>query len=75
MNKKRACRSLGDRINNLRKMQKLTVRGFALMVGLNKNYLIDLEKGRKSASCKTLMKLCAGFGITPSELLEGIGNA
>jgi len=49
------------------------VRKFALMVGLSKDYIVDLEYGRKSPTLDTLVKVAAGFDMTPSELLEGIG--
>ena len=65
---------LGERIRTLLEQQNLSVRGFALMVGLSKDYIVDLEFGRKSPTLDTLVKVAAGFGMTPSELLKGIGN-
>lgn len=65
---------LGERIRAMRKEQKLTLRGFGLMVGLSKDYLVDLEHGRKSPSLDTIVKIAGGFNITPSELLRGIGD-
>ena len=73
MNIEEEHRKLGQRIRDLLKEQNLTVRGFALMVGLSKDYIVDLEFGRKSPTFETLLKISAGFGITLSELLEGIG--
>lgn len=71
---KKARHQLGERIRALRKDQKMTVRGFALMIGLSKDYIIDLEYGRKSPTFDTILKIAAGFDITPSELLRGIGE-
>ena len=65
---------LGERIRTLLAEQNFSVRGFALMVGLSKDYVVDLEYGRKSPTLDTLVKVSAGFGITPSELLMGIGD-
>ena len=66
---------LGKRINALRKAQRLSVRSFALMVGLSKDYIIDIEKGRKSPTFETIMKVCSGLDISPAELLDGIGGS
>lgn len=70
-----ARQQLGQRIRRLRKEQKLTIRGFALMVDLSKDYIVDLEYGRKSASFDTILKIASGFGITPAELVRGIDLA
>lgn len=67
-----ARRSLGHRIRQLRKEQNLSVRKFALMVNLSKDYIIDIEYGRKSPSLDTLLKIAWGLDITPAVLLEGI---
>lgn len=69
-----ARRALGERIRALRTEQKLTVRGFALMIGLSKDYIIDIEYGRKSPTFDTLLKIASGLDITPSELLRGVGE-
>ena len=42
------------------------------MVGLSKDYIIDLKFGRKSPTLDTLIKVANGFGMSVSELLEGI---
>ena len=73
MDRSEARYALGNRIRALRKGQKLSVREFALMVGLNKDYIVDLEYGRKSPTFDTILKICSGLGVTPSELMDGIG--
>ena len=74
MEKEEARQILGQRIRSLREEQKLSVRKFALMVDLNKDYIIDIEKGRRSPSFDTILKVSSGLGVTPSELLEGIDS-
>ena len=66
---------LGERIRAMRTEQKMTVRGFALMIGLSKDYIIDLEYGRKSPTFDTILKIAAGLDVTASELLQGIGES
>lgn len=69
-----ARKAFGERLRSMRKEQKMTVRGFALMVGLSKDYIIDLEYGRKSPTFDTIVKISAGLDVSPSELLRGIGE-
>ena len=69
-----ARKAFGERLRAMRKEQKMTVRGFALMVGLSKDYIIDIEYGRKSPTFDTILKIAAGLDVAPSELLRGIGE-
>ena len=65
---------LGTRIRTLRKAEKLSLRKFAEMIGISKDFLVDIEFGRKSPTLDTLVKIACGFDITLSELLEGVGE-
>ena len=56
----------------MRAEQNLSIRSLALMVGLSKDYIVDIEHARKSPTLDTLVKLSAGFGVSLSELVEGI---
>ena len=69
-----ARQALGNRITELREEQNISLRRFALMVNLSKDYMVDLEKGRKSPTLDTIVKISAGFGITPAQLLHGIAG-
>ena len=74
MDKEEARQAFGKRICELRAEQKISQRKFGLMVGLSVDYMVDLEKGRKSPTLDSIVKIAGGFGITPSELLRGIGE-
>ena len=65
---------LGLRVRTLRKEENLSLRKFSEMVGISKDYLVDIEFGRKSPTLDVLVKVAGGFGISLSELLEGIGD-
>ena len=68
-----ARQQLGMRVRKLRRGQNLSLRKFADMIGISKDYLVDIEFGRKSPTLDTLVKISWGFGITLSDLLEGVG--
>lgn len=63
---------LGTRIMELRKAQNLSQRKFALMIGINRTYLIDVEHGRRNVAFDNLMKIATGLGVSISELVEDI---
>ena len=63
---------LGMRIRYLRKMKQLSIEDLALECGINKNYLCDLENGRRNPTLQMLEKIANGFGISISELTKGL---
>lgn len=63
---------LGERVRTLRKAERLSQQRFGEMIGMDKTCICDIEKGRRNISLSTLEKISAGFGISMSELLEGI---
>lgn len=71
--KKSAIRNkIGERIKTLRKREKITQERFALMTGVNRSYLADIEKGNRNFGWDTLEHIVRGFGISLSEFFEGI---
>lgn len=67
-----AIEQLGMRIRFLRKEKKLSQEDLALEANINKNYLSDLENGRRNPSFEILEKLAVALGISLSELFKGI---
>lgn len=63
---------LGMRIRYLRKMKKMSIEDLALECGINKNYLSDLERGKRNPTLQMLEKIANGFGISISELTLGL---
>ena len=63
---------LGKRIINLRKIRKMSQLQLALESEINKNYLSDLERGRRNPSLMILNKIANALKIDMSELLKGI---
>lgn len=65
-------RALGRRISLLRQERGLSQYRFSAMVGINRSYLIDVEKGRRNVSVDNLIRIAQGLGIPLSELTKGV---
>ncbi|MBR0193919.1 MAG: helix-turn-helix transcriptional regulator [Bacilli bacterium] len=63
---------LGMRIRYLRSLRKWSQEDLALEANVNKNYICDLENGRRNPSLEILERISDAFGITLSELFRGI---
>lgn len=63
---------LGMRIRYLRSLRKWSQEDLALEANVNKNYICDLENGRRNPSLEILERVSDAFGITLSELFRGI---
>lgn len=63
---------LGKRIVYLRKKKKMYCLDLALAADMNRNYLNDLENGRRNPTLKVLRKIAIALEIDLSELFIGI---
>ncbi len=63
---------LGMRIRYLRKQRKMSIEDLALLSNINRNYLSDLERGKRNPTLKILNKIATALNITLSELFKGI---
>ncbi len=63
---------LGMRIRYLRSLRKWSQEDLALESGVNRNYICDLENGRRNPSLEILERIADAFSITLSELFRGI---
>lgn len=68
----KAIDQLGMRIKFLRKERKWSQEDLALEADVNKNYISDLENGRRNPSLEILEKIAIAFNISLSELFKGI---
>lgn len=68
----KACEQLGMRIKYLRKKHNWSQEDLALESNINKNYICDLECGRRNPSLEILERLADAFDITLEELFKGI---
>lgn len=63
---------LGMRIRYLRSLRKWSQEDLALEANVNRNYICDLENGRRNPSLEVLERISDAFGITLSELFRGV---
>lgn len=58
----------GNKIKELRLLQKISQEELAFRSGLSKNYISDVERGTRNVSLKSIEKLANGLGINEKEL-------
>ena len=63
---------LGMRIRYLRKQAKMSQLDLSLESGVNRNYISDLEKGRRNPTISVLNKIALALNIDLSILFKGI---
>ena len=63
---------LGMRIAYLRKQKKMSQLALSIEAEINKNYLSDLEKGRRNPTLLILNKIANALGCDLSYLLQGV---
>lgn len=63
---------LGKRIEHLRKRKGWSQLELSLESEVNKNYICDLEKGRRNPSLEILERIAVALNITLEELFKGV---
>lgn len=63
----------GDRVRQLRIERNISLRKFALVIGIDKSFLVDIEYGRKAPSLDTIEKIALGLNVSFSELFSSVG--
>lgn len=61
---------LGQRIRSEREAQDISLRRFALMIGVGHTYLVDVENGRRNIGIENLCKIADGLGVKVSDLTD-----
>ena len=64
--------AFGQRVRTLRQERGFSLRKFALTIGADKSYLVDIEYGRKSPTLDTIWRISSGLDVTMSYLLLGV---
>jgi len=68
----KAQEQLGMRIRFLRQKRRWSQEDLALNANINKNYICDLENGRRNPSLEILERIAVAFNITLEELFRGV---
>jgi transcriptional regulator with XRE-family HTH domain len=58
----------GRKIKELRMIQNLSQEELAFRCGLSKNYISDVERGKRNISLQSIEKIANGFRINEKEL-------
>ena len=64
--------ALGIRIRELRNKSGLSQEQFALLIDMDRTYLASVESGKRNISLENIKKIADGFGISLSELFDGV---
>ena len=65
-------RRFGMRLRQLRRARNMTQLRMAVRFGIDRTFISDVERGRKSISLRTLEILALGLNISLSDLLRDI---
>lgn len=63
---------LGTTIASLRSEANMSQNSFALMVGVSRKYLIDIEGGKANPTVDMLERIASGLDTTVGRLFEGL---
>ena len=63
-----------DRIKEIRKDSGLSQEKFAEKLGLSKNFINQLENGKKNPSNRTILDICHKFNVSEDWLKNGNGT-
>jgi transcriptional regulator with XRE-family HTH domain len=67
-----ATQALGERVRARREALGLSQEALAHQAGVHWTFLGQVERGRRNLSLHNLLKLAAGLGIDPGELVQGL---
>ena len=62
----------GMRLRYLREQRHWTQEQLSFESGINKNYISDIENGRRNPTLEIMEKLANSLGVTLSELTKGL---
>ena len=68
----KAQEQLGMRIRFLRQQRRWSQEDLASNANINKNYISDLENGRRNPSLEILERIALAFNISLAELFKGV---
>jgi transcriptional regulator with XRE-family HTH domain len=67
--------ALGKRMRELRAKQGFSQEAFADHCGLHRTAMSLIERGKRVPNLRTVVTISRGFGISLSELLQGVDKA
>ena len=73
MPKKDILETFGDRVRELRKEAGWSQEEFADEADLDRTYIGGIERGERNLALRNIHKIAETFGVTISELMDGVG--
>ncbi|HSZ05435.1 MAG TPA: helix-turn-helix transcriptional regulator [Solirubrobacteraceae bacterium] len=67
-----ATQAFGERVRTHREALGLSQEALAARSGIHWTFLGQVERGRRNLSLHNLLKIAAGLGIDPGELVQGL---
>lgn len=67
-----ATKVFGERVRTRREALGLSQEALAQQSGVHWTFLGQVERGRRNLSLHNLLKLAAGLGVDPAELVQGL---
>jgi transcriptional regulator with XRE-family HTH domain len=64
---------VGERLRELRRFRRLTLRTIAARSGLSESFLSQVERGRSSASIASLRRIAEALGVSIADLFDHDG--
>jgi transcriptional regulator with XRE-family HTH domain len=59
----------GNRLHEVRKAKRMTQEKLAEAAGLSRNYVNDVERGRRNVTLTTVERLARALGVKMAELM------
>lgn len=53
----------GERVRNLRKLASISIEELSFRSGLNRNYISDVERGKRNISLKAIYQIARGLNV------------
>ena len=63
-----------DRLKELREKRKVSQQRLSELAGLNRNYVSDVERGRRNPCLNNIVKLAEALDVSPAELFRSFGR-
>jgi transcriptional regulator with XRE-family HTH domain len=66
--------SFGQSVAKHRRAKEFSQEALAEKADLDRTYLSDIERGVRNPGVKNVIRIAKALGITPSDLMKGIGG-
>ena len=63
-----------DRLRELREKRGISQQKLSELAGLNRNYVSDVERGRRNPCLANIVKLAEALDVAPAELFRSFGR-